>query len=228
VALIAAPHSGRADYYATADFSACPRQYISQTSGKEGPFSSLAVCQQRVNAVSGTLACARYSCQSDNSDSGNSGLSIPSLAGLSSQQQIGVAAGVLGVAMIFQGLSELANQQQQSAPPAQSAPPPQQAALSPPQQETVSPPPAAIQNANLDPAQMRLLGLSSATGVGNHTTYSDPSAPPTDSVAAQNPRCSANCARSAAKLRSPRRSSAAPPTSFARPRASRPAASRWT
>ena len=189
--LVIAPHSSRADYYATADFSACPRQYVSQTSGKEGPFDTLAACQARVNAVSGSLACARYSCQSDSSDSDDSGVSIPSLAGLSAQQQLGIAGGMLGAAMIFQGLSQLANQQQQAAP-AQSATPPQAvAAPAPPPQPQVTVPaqsPAAIQDASLDPAQMRLLGLSSASsasGVGNHTTYSTPAPPPSDSVAAQ-------------------------------------------
>jgi hypothetical protein len=134
------------------------------------------------------LACARYSCQADGSDSGDAGVSIPSLAGLSAQQQVGVAAGMLGAAMIFQGLSELANQQQQPAP-AQSAPPPQAVASPPPPpppQVTVPPQsPAAIQDASLDPAQLRLLGLSSASGVGSRTTYSAPAPPPPDSVAAQ-------------------------------------------
>ena len=109
-----------ADWFAQADFSACPRQYIPATSGSEGPFSTQAACSARVAEVQrqSPMACARYACNS----AGGSGASatspsVPLPSGLTAQQTMAMGAAALGGYMIGQGLHDLfvGNPEQQAA-----------------------------------------------------------------------------------------------------------------
>jgi hypothetical protein len=96
-AMAAAP--AFADWFAQADFSACPRQYIPQTSGSEGPFSTQAGCSARVAEVQqqSALACARYVCNSSGGSAVSStSQSVPLPSGLTPQQTMAMGAAALG------------------------------------------------------------------------------------------------------------------------------------
>lgn len=56
--------SAHAGWMANADFSSCPRKYIPNTSGQEGPFGSQADCRARIDQAQREmrLDCARYTC----------------------------------------------------------------------------------------------------------------------------------------------------------------------
>jgi hypothetical protein len=109
-----------AEWMGQADFSACPRQYIPQTSGSEGPFPTQAACAARVTEVQqarGALGCARYAC---NEVAGSTVSSIspnvPLPSGLTPQQSMAMGAAALGGYMIGKGLHDLlvGNPQQQA------------------------------------------------------------------------------------------------------------------
>jgi len=101
-----------AGWMATADFTACPRKYIPNTSAKEGPFATESMCKARVDRVKreSPLACARYSCKEE----GGSASSAPAAAGheldkniadamaagLSGKISAGDAAGLVGLGLL--------------------------------------------------------------------------------------------------------------------------------
>jgi len=64
-------------YMLNADFSACPRKYIPQTSATEGPYYSKEACNDRITQVQrqSPMACAKYTCPpvGDGADSSATG-----------------------------------------------------------------------------------------------------------------------------------------------------------
>lgn len=104
-------------WMARADFSDCPRQYIPQTSGEEGPFATEAECEARIENVENTsqLGCAHYEC--DEVGGGSGGASVPSAGGGNLQQQLLMEGTMVGGYMIGRGIRESIekNEQQQKA-----------------------------------------------------------------------------------------------------------------
>ena len=92
--------SARAAFWAIADFSACPRQYVSNTSGKDGPFATREAALARIAQVQreSPLACAKYSVLDDGAgaSSGTATPSQPTGGGFNSQPS---SAGQLGEAL---------------------------------------------------------------------------------------------------------------------------------
>ncbi|MDZ4660621.1 MAG: hypothetical protein SGJ18_03265 [Pseudomonadota bacterium] len=86
-----------AGWMANADFSSCPRKYIPNSTGSEGPFNSESDCLSRVNQVKRemTLDCARYSCVNQ---AGTTNDATPAAAGHQLDKNIGdaVSAGISG------------------------------------------------------------------------------------------------------------------------------------
>ena len=86
-------------YMAHADFSGCPSQYITESSGDEGPFDSKEACQVRIDSVKNSLACAEYSCvpvgEDSNADSGSSSSAPPTPQGLIQESTKNVAHGIV-------------------------------------------------------------------------------------------------------------------------------------
>jgi hypothetical protein len=109
----------RADWTAYGDFTACPRQYIPQTSGSEGGFATESACNARVNQVQreSPTSCARFTCK-DNAVGGATSNTDPvaqaitaGIRTMTPQQALGTGLGILGVVAIVQGL----NSQQQTS-----------------------------------------------------------------------------------------------------------------
>jgi hypothetical protein len=88
-----------AGWMAYADFTSCPRKYLPNTSGQEGPFSSASDCQSAIDNASreAHLTCARYSCKEIGSGSSESSANSAA-PGHQLDKNIGdaVAAGVSG------------------------------------------------------------------------------------------------------------------------------------
>ncbi len=107
-------------WVATADFSSCPRKYISQTSGREGNFATESECNARIASVksSSPLACARYSCVNEGGTApgaSGSGSAEPGheldqhiqnaiSAGINGKISPGDAAGLVGLGLIGNAL----------------------------------------------------------------------------------------------------------------------------
>jgi len=112
--LAMATSPARADWFAQADFSACPRQYISQTSASEGPFSTSGACSARLAEVQRSApACARYACNStggsgasatssDSTSNALAGAVTSGLRGLTPQQVMGVGITALAISALMQ------------------------------------------------------------------------------------------------------------------------------
>jgi len=64
-----------AAWMAHSDFSACPRKYVPQSSGKEGPFSTESQCRARLSAAAkgNAMACAKYYCTEEGTSASGSG-----------------------------------------------------------------------------------------------------------------------------------------------------------
>jgi hypothetical protein len=104
-----------ADWFAQADFSACPRQYIPQTSASEGPFSTPGACSARLAEVQrqSPMACARYACNStggsgasatssDSTTNALAGALTSGMRGLTTQQIMGVGITALAISALMQ------------------------------------------------------------------------------------------------------------------------------
>lgn len=100
-----------AGWMAHADFSSCPRKYLPNTSGTEGPFSSESACQARVSQAQRemNLTCARYSCvEAGGSASGTSSGGGPMdkhigdamAAGMNGQISGADAVGLMGLGIL--------------------------------------------------------------------------------------------------------------------------------
>src|SRR5258706_1662395 len=97
-----------AEWFARADFSSCPRQYVPQTSGGEGPFSSKSACSARIAEVQSQspMACARYWC--DEGGSGGSTGALPAVpTGATPQQTLALGAAALGGYMLGSAIREM-------------------------------------------------------------------------------------------------------------------------
>jgi len=64
-----------AAWMAHSDFSACPRKYVPQSSGKEGPFATESQCKARLSAAvkGNAMACAKYYCAEEGSSASGGG-----------------------------------------------------------------------------------------------------------------------------------------------------------
>ena len=97
--VILRPDVGFAGWMANADFSACPRSKIPNTSGSEGPFNLESECLARVRQVEQTspLACAKIACVNQQAAGGVSA-SAPAAPGHEMDEHISKAlsAGIQG------------------------------------------------------------------------------------------------------------------------------------
>ena len=68
-----------AGWMANADFSSCPRKFVANTPGSEGPFNSESDCLARVGQVEReqNMACVRYSCVNQSGGASDGGSSQP-------------------------------------------------------------------------------------------------------------------------------------------------------
>src|SRR4051812_12759847 len=85
----------KAGWMAYGDFSSCPRKYIPNTSGQDGPYNSSAECHAAIANVT-PLPCARYSCSE--TGGGNNSSAAPAAPGHELDKNIGdaLAAGMTG------------------------------------------------------------------------------------------------------------------------------------
>ncbi len=118
-----------AGWMANADFSSCPRKYVSNTVGSEGPFNSESDCLARVRTVEReqNMACVRYSCTgqgagTDGASSTEAGHQLDShigkaiSAGISGDISPSSAVGLVGMGMIGNALLAPAAPQRQKTP----------------------------------------------------------------------------------------------------------------
>jgi len=91
--------SAFAGWMANADFTSCPRKYVPNTSGKEGPFATQSACNARVEQVQreSPMVCARYTCV-DEGGTASGGTSAPAASGHEMDQHISnaISAGMNG------------------------------------------------------------------------------------------------------------------------------------
>jgi hypothetical protein len=114
-----------AQWKAVADFSACPRQYISETHGEEHGFSTQQQCQARVSQAQSQLACARYQCLAEGSgqtgDVGGGDLANQSTQALvkgfmnNNSQEVGLGLFGLGMNSLMQGMQGDPNEEARRA-----------------------------------------------------------------------------------------------------------------